>query len=145
MAEGGVRSKIGVISAFHSHSLALTIAAKKMAATTVCRPSFLVPSFPTPAQLVKLALNNGVSFCALSRRHRSIPPVRQALGGRGGGPPTHLLACMRPLKVPYGCVQQSALQHRGRDGGRRDGREAGLGQVGTIRVRPYINILGSLC
>ena len=145
MAEGGVRSKIGVISAFHSHSLALTIAAKKMAATTVCRPSFLVPSFPTLAQLVKLALNNGVSFCALSRRHRSIPPVRQALGGRGGGPPTHLLACMRPLKVPYGCVQQSALQHRGRDGGRREGREAGLGQVGTIRVRPYINILGSLC
>ena len=66
-------------------------------------------------------------------------------GGREGGPPTHLLACMRPLKVPYGCVQQSALQHRGRDGGRRDGREAGLGQVGTIRVRPYINILGSLC
>ena len=97
MAEGGVRSKIGVISAFHSHSLALTIAAKKMAATTVCRPSFLVPSFPTLAQLVKLALNNGVSFCAPSRRHRSIPPVRQALGGREGGeealPLTYLHAC----------------------------------------------------
>ena len=96
-----MRSKIGVISAFHSHSLALTIAAKKMAATTVCRPSFLVPSFPTLAQLVKLALNNGVSFCALSRRHRSIPPVRQALGGREGGeeggeealPLTYLHAC----------------------------------------------------
>ena len=139
MAEGGVRSKIGVISAFHSHSLALTIAAKKMAATTVCRPSFLVPSFPTLAQLVKLALNNGVSFCALSRRHRSIPPVRQALGGRGGGPPTHLLACMRPLKVPYGCVQQSALQHRGREGRRQEGREGGWAGPGRHHTRTSLH------
>ena len=89
MAEGGVRSKIGVISAFHSHSLALTIAAKKMAATTVCRPSFLVPSFPTLAQLVKLALNKGVSFLrALSAA--SLDPARATGTGREGREGSHV-------------------------------------------------------
>ena len=69
-----------------------------------------------------------------AQRHRS--HATDILGGSGrdrGGRDRRLPACMQPLKVPYGCVQQSALQHRGREGG---------GAVGMGAIPSYINILG---
>ena len=81
----------------------------------------------------------------------SLDPARAAGTGREGEggeealPLTCMHACGHLRCHMAACNNRPCSTAGGRDGGRREGREAGLGQVGTIRVRPYINILGSLC